>query len=141
MTLITTNKDNIIDNSGSIPSFNKILTDTSIKVGTKAKLIVEILPNFGNNNEVLKVSLIIIFFMILCTFIFFKKKVTWYRNDQKITDNQQRFKYGTDGKFHYLDINEVHVEDEGKWICMVENFHGRNSTTAFIKVLGKLSYI
>jgi hypothetical protein len=68
--------------------------------------------------------------------------VTWFRNDQKLlpgSETQLRFSQGSaeGNRTHFLDISEVHTEDEGKWICLVENFSGRVSSVANIRVLGK----
>ncbi|OXA64596.1 Muscle M-line assembly protein unc-89 [Folsomia candida] len=78
-------------------------------------------------------------------------KVTFYRNDVKIIntlsssssgggDSQPRYLQGNEGRFYFLDISEVHIEDEGKWICLIENFHGRSSSTCLVKVMVPKAY-
>ncbi|CAL8070096.1 unnamed protein product [Orchesella dallaii] len=105
------------------PGFVRNLTDVAVKVGTRTRLLAEINPNTKDQDEVMKVS--------------------WFRNDQKITfptDGTTRIRQTSEGRFHYLDISPVLTDDEGKWICLAENFHGRTSSTCFVKVMVPKSY-
>lgn len=148
MTLITgVAKSDTSDGGGGIggssgggpPIFLRQLNDSSIKVGTRARLLIEINPNYGgeNNNGIIKVSIILYSGDLSSIEFRHCLKVTWFRNDIKIihtlsssspsvgVETKPRIVQGNEGKFYFLDISEVHLEDEGKWIWLVSKDFGR----------------
>lgn len=67
-------------------------------------------------------------------------KVTWFRNDEQITDGS-RFAFMHEGNFYCVDIAPVTKEDQGHWTCMAENCNGRSSCTSFLNVIGTYRHI
>lgn len=96
------------------PQFLRRLTDTSVKVGTRTRLLVEI----RSSSDI---------------------KVTWYRNDRRLCENE-RIRSFHEGSFHCLEIAPVILDDGGQWMCMAENHGGRNSCIAYVNVLVPKAY-
>ena len=96
------------------PVFIRRLSDLSVKVGTRTRLLVEI----RSSTDV---------------------KVTWYRNDRRICENDRIVRVN-EGTFHCLEIAPVILDDGGQWMCMAENMGGRNSCIAHLSVLGKIYF-
>ncbi|XP_017484273.1 PREDICTED: titin-like [Rhagoletis zephyria] len=96
------------------PIFLRRLTDLSVKVGTRTRLLVEI----RSSTEL---------------------KLTWYRNDRRICETD-RIKEINEGTFHYLEVSPVILEDGGQWMVLAENTGGRNSCIAHLNVLVPKAY-
>jgi len=129
------------------PVFARGLPPTlGLKVGARARLQVDIKvdpvqPNTKVKKLLSKVS------DTISNPLFVYSQVTWFRSDARLTpgqgESQLRFAQGSVHKSdpselvtHYLDISEVHTEDEGRWICLAENFNGRNSSHTTVAVNG-----
>lgn len=96
------------------PVFLRRLGDTSVKVGTRTRLLAEI----RSSSDL---------------------KVTWYRNDRRICEND-RIRTFHEGSFHCVEIGPVILDDGGQWMCMAENHSGRNSCIAYLNVLVPKAY-
>ncbi|KAJ6643187.1 Muscle M-line assembly protein unc-89, partial [Pseudolycoriella hygida] len=96
------------------PIFLRRLSDLSVKVGTRTRLLVEI----RSSTDV---------------------KTTWYRNDRRICEND-RIRSVNEGNFHCIEIAPVSLEDGGCWMVQAENLGGRNSCLALISVLVPKAY-
>ncbi|GAB0100347.1 muscle M-line assembly protein unc-89 [Sergentomyia squamirostris] len=96
------------------PIFVKRLSDISVKVGTRTRLLVEI----RSSTDV---------------------KVTWYRNDRRICEND-RIRAVHEGTYFCLEIGPVTFDDGGQWMCMAENYGGRNSCLCHLNVLIPKAY-
>lgn len=96
------------------PQFLRRLADTSVKVGTRTRLLVEI----RSSSDV---------------------KVTWYRNDRRLCENE-RLRVFHEGTFYCMEIGPVILDDGGQWMCMAENQGGRNSCIAYLNVLVPKAY-
>uniref|UniRef100_A0A1B0D294 Uncharacterized protein n=2 Tax=Phlebotomus papatasi TaxID=29031 RepID=A0A1B0D294_PHLPP len=96
------------------PMFVKRLSDISVKVGTRTRLLVEI----RSSTDV---------------------KVTWYRNDRRICEGD-RIRTVHEGTFFCLEIGPVTLDDGGQWMCMAENHGGRNSCLCHLNVLVPKAY-
>lgn len=58
----------------------------------------------------------------------------WLKNNQIIEfDNEPRYQYLRQGRFHQLAIEKVHKQDDGKFIFQI----GRSSTEARLDVTGR----
>ncbi|XP_031634642.1 titin-like [Contarinia nasturtii] len=96
------------------PTFVRRLTDLSVKVGTRTRLLVEI----RSSSPV---------------------KVTWFRNDRRVCENNH-VRCVNEGNFYCMELTPVSLDDVGRWMCMVENASGRNSCLAVLNVLVPKAY-
>ncbi|KAG7313055.1 hypothetical protein JYU34_000136 [Plutella xylostella] len=96
------------------PTFLRRLQDLTVRVGTRTRLLVEILSDTH------------------C-------KVTWYRNERRLLE-AERVSLVKDGNFWCADVAAVSVDDAGRWTCTAENAGGRASCSAHLNVLVPKAY-
>ncbi|XP_077868651.1 muscle, skeletal receptor tyrosine-protein kinase-like, partial [Saccoglossus kowalevskii] len=56
----------------------------------------------------------------------------WYKKDDSLETNK-RAKIGEDGT---LFIRDLQVEDEGTYVCVVENQFGKEEVSAYLRITG-----
>ncbi|KAI5729840.1 hypothetical protein M8J76_007197 [Diaphorina citri] len=96
------------------PAFIRRLHDIAVKVGTRARLLVEI----RSPTEI---------------------KIHWYRNDRKLEENKI-YRTQHDGNFYFIDLSSVSLFDSGRWTCLAENAVGRSHCSCELSVLVPKAY-
>ncbi|XP_063987212.1 uncharacterized protein LOC135167689 isoform X2 [Diachasmimorpha longicaudata] len=101
-------------NQSDPPTFIRKLSDLAVKIGTRARLLIEVQS-------------------ASCP------KVTWRRNDEPI-DSGSHITFVHEGNFYCIDLSPVTIEDKGYWTCTAENTTGRSSCGCFLNVLIPKAY-
>ncbi|XP_077865894.1 muscle, skeletal receptor tyrosine-protein kinase-like, partial [Saccoglossus kowalevskii] len=61
-----------------------------------------------------------------------RPQTSWYKKDDSLETNK-RAKIGEDGT---LFIRDLQVEDEGTYVCVVENQFGKEEVSAYLRITG-----
>uniref|UniRef100_A0A8D8R2W7 Muscle M-line assembly protein unc-89 n=1 Tax=Cacopsylla melanoneura TaxID=428564 RepID=A0A8D8R2W7_9HEMI len=96
------------------PTFIRRLHDIAVKVGTRARLLVEV----RSPTEI---------------------QIHWYRNDRKLEENKT-YRPQHEGNFYYIDLSSVSLLDSGRWTCRAENAAGRSHCSCEVSILIPKAY-
>lgn len=78
-----------------------------------------------------------LFSLIIISFI--APEVKWFRGEIMVKQSRY-FRMSVENDVYTLKISEAFPEDEGIYKCVATNSAGTASTSANLKVVGKLSY-
>ncbi|KAL1456666.1 hypothetical protein WDU94_001379 [Cyamophila willieti] len=96
------------------PTFIRRLHDIAVKVGTRARLLVEV----RSPTEI---------------------QIHWYRNDRKLEENKV-YRPQHEGNFYFIDLSSISLFDSGRWTCQAENAAGRSHCSCEVSVLVPKAY-